>query len=105
MARQPNDFRISVTCALACSSFPERKIVWSALATSDGSAITSAFTVFRALTTFAPGNARWICSPRESVFDTNRTPAVQDWKSPSPGACPAYPAGLKGGSLQVDVLR
>ena len=35
-----------------------------------GSTISSAFIVFRALTTRAAGKARWICSPSESVLQT-----------------------------------
>jgi hypothetical protein len=35
-----------------------------------GSTITSQFIVFSAFTTLVSGNARWICSPSESVLET-----------------------------------
>src|SRR4051812_36819740 len=38
----------------------------------DGSTMTSLLTVFSALTTLAPGCARWICSPTLSSLQTVR---------------------------------
>ena len=34
--------------------------------------MSMAFTVLSAFTTFVAGNARWICSPRESVLTTRK---------------------------------
>ena len=43
--------------------------------------MTNAFIVFSVFTTRASGNARWICSPRLSVFTTDRTGGMPCEKS------------------------
>src|SRR3954447_11953048 len=71
LAGQPNDSRSARTSALAPSSSPATKMLWSP-GTRPGSTITFAFTVFSDLTTRASGNSRWICSATESVLQTVR---------------------------------
>ncbi len=46
-------------------------MVWSPPASPPGSTVTGALTVLSVFTTRADGNARWICSPGESLFGTD----------------------------------
>ncbi len=66
----PKLSRSETTVALAGASSPETKTVEDSPRVF-GSTISEAVMVFRVLTTFASGKARWICSPSESVSLTN----------------------------------
>lgn len=66
---QPKLVKIWLAVALASASSPATKIVCSPGMRS-GCTMTSQNTVLSVLTTLAPGNSRWICSPRLSVLAT-----------------------------------
>ena len=68
-AGQPKLSSSWVTRAFASASFPQTKRSCSP-GTRPGSTMTMAFTVFSAFTTRASGRARWICSARLSMFET-----------------------------------
>src|SRR6478752_3827893 len=67
---QPKPWSSTVTLVLASASSPATNTSWSPPPTRAGSTMTSQFMVLRLLTTFAPGKARWTCSPRLSVLTT-----------------------------------